>query len=369
MLRNQKLKKALTEIKEISRIDSAVYTGEGELIASTFQAEASLGEKSRHFAEVSADALTMEGFHFLRIPLSQMEEEYVLVVRAAVEESYMVGRLAVCQIRNLIEAEAQRVNKSSFLQQVLYGNVREDELYDRAKKMHIPVSEWVVYVIKTAGKRDPACVETLRNLISDREKDFLIETDEQMLVLIKDVKQIEQTEELEGLAKMISDNIQAEAMQQVSIGYGKKAESFSEITRSYQEALMALEIGKIFYGQSSILSFDRLGIGRLVYQIPEELCEKFVEEVFGGRGDTLDEEDLITVQRFFDNNLNISETARQMYIHRNTLVYRLERMEKAVGLDVRKFDDAMKFKMALMVRANLDYRESKKHKRISQEMA
>lgn len=363
MLRNQRLKNALKEIKEISRIDSAVYTGEGELTASTFQAEKGLGEKVRQFSEVSADALTMDGFHFLRIPLSPMEEEYVLVVRAAVEEAYMVGRLAVCQLRNLIEAEAQRVNKSSFLQQVLYGNVREDELHDRAKKMHIPVSEWVVYVIKTTGKKDPACVETLRNLFSDRDKDFLIETDEQVIVLIKDVKEMEEPEAPENLAKMISDNVQAEAMQQVSIGYGRRAESFSEITRSYQEALMALEIGKIFHGQSSILSFDRLGIGRLVYQIPEELCEKFVEEVFGGREDSLDEEDLLTVQRFFDNNLNISETARQMYVHRNTLVYRLERIEKIVGLDVRKFEDAMKFKMALMVRANLDYQKSTKYKK------
>lgn len=360
MLRNQKLKKALTEIKEISRIDSALYTGEGELTASTFQTEETLGEKVCQFTRVSAEALTMDGFHFLRIPLMQVEEEYVLVVRAAVEEAYMVGRLAVCQIRNLIESEAQRVNKSSFMQQVLYGNVGEDELYDRAKRMNIPMSEWVVYVVKTAGKREPACVETLRNLFSDREKDFLIETDEQMMVLIKDVKKIGEPEEIKNLAKMISDNIQAEAMQQISIGYGRRAERLSDITRSYQEALMALEIGKIFYGQSSILSFDRLGIGRLVYQIPEELCEKFVEEVFGGREDFLDEEDLLTVQRFFDNNLNISETARQMYVHRNTLVYRLERIEKAVGLDVRKFEDAMKFKMALMVRANLDYRENSK---------
>ncbi len=358
MTQNQKLAKALKEIKEISRIDSAIFTGEGEVAAATFEPQEGLGKKVRQFAEVCAEALTMDGFHFLRIPLSQTEEEYVLLVRAAVEESYMVGRLAVCQIRNLLEAESQRVNKSSFLQQVLYGNISGDELYGRAKRLHISQSEWVVYVIRTVGKKDMATVETLKNLFSDGEKDFLIEIDEQSIALIKDVKELDEPDELEALARMISDNVQAEAMQQVSIGYGKKAQSLTEITRSYQEALLALEIGKIFYGQDSILAFDRLGIGKLVFQMPEELCRDFVKEVFDGREELLDEEDVKTIRRFFDNDLNISETARQMYVHRNTLVYRLERIEKAVGLDVRKFDDAMKFRLALMCKERLGSRES-----------
>lgn len=285
-----------------------------------------------------------------------MEEDYVLAIRALVEESYMVGRLAVCQIRNLIETEAWRVNKNSFLQQVLFGNVEEEELCDRAKKLHIFDSEWVVYVIRTRKKRDPACMETLRNLFSDREKDFVIEMGEQGIALIKDVRELKNLEELEDLAKTISDNVQSEAMQQISIGYGRKVRSLLKLQRSYREAQMALEIGKIFYGQNSILSFDRLGIGRLIYRMPRDLCEKFVEEIFAGKESLLSEEDLSAARKFFDNDLNISETARQMYIHRNTLVYRLERIEKIVGLDVRKFEDAMKFKMACMVRDYLNYR-------------
>ncbi|MGN0291325.1 MAG: PucR family transcriptional regulator [Lachnospiraceae bacterium] len=353
MLLKQRLKKALTEIKEISRIDSAVYTDKGEVLAATFQETEQFSERICQFVTAGADALTVEGFHFFKISIVQ-EENYVLLVRAAVEEAYMIGKLAVCQVRNLIEADAQRMNKSSFMKQVLYGDIREEELYAHAKKLKIADSEWIVYLIKTYGKKEMACIETVRNLFSDKEKDFLIDADEKTLILIKDAKGIEQ-EEAENIARTILDNVQAEAMQQISVSYGKRAEQLAEITRSYEEAVMAMEIGKIFYGQSSILSFDSLGIGRLVYQIPKELGERFVQEVFGGKEDALDEEDLTTVQRFFDNNLNISETARQMYVHRNTLVYRLERIEKVVGLDVRKFDDAMKFKMALMVRANLDY--------------
>lgn len=354
---SQKLEKALTEIREISRIEGAVYTGEGKLLASTFQILEDLDKKVCQFFALDADMLTREGFHFFRVPATQTEEDYVLVVKALVEESHMVGRLAVCQFRNLIEAEGWRTNKSSFLRQVLCENIGEETLHDQAKKMRIPDSEWVVYVIRAARKRDPACIETLRNLCLNREQDFVIEMEEQGIVLVKDAQEMEHLEELESLAKMISDNVQSEAMQQISIGYGRKAKSLLELPRSYREAQMALEVGKIFYGQNSIFSFDRLGIGRLIYRMPEDLCEKFVEEIFAGKEKLLNEEDFFAAQRFFDNNLNISETARQMYLHRNTLVYRLERIEKAVGLDVRKFEDAIKFKVACMVRDYLNYKK------------
>jgi carbohydrate diacid regulator len=85
------------------------------------------------------------------------------------------------------------------------------------------------------------------------------------------------------------------------------------------------------------------------------LCEMFIKEIFGERNIDLDDETMVTIQKFFENSLNISETARQLYIHRNTLVYRLERLEKMIGLDIRKFEDAMTFKIAMMVIAHMDY--------------
>ena len=349
----QKLEEALMEIREISRLDSALYTGQGGLIAATFQTEEILEERVRSFMEFSAEASTAEGFHFFRFRVAQTKEEYVLLVRAAVEEAYMVGRLAVCQLRNLMEANTKRRSKSGFLREMMLGNIPREEVYEQAKKLYFPVTEWVVYLLKTPGKRNEACVETMKNLFSDREKDFLIELDEQHMALIKDVKELD-AEDLDELAWMMSDNLQAEAMQQVSIAYGKRAGQIGELNTSYQEARMALEIGEIFYSQNRVLSYEKLSVGKMIYQMPLERCEELVTEVFGGKEESLDEEELKTVQRFFDNNLNISETARQMYVHRNTLVYRLERIEKAVGLDVRRFEDAMKFRLALMGKARLE---------------
>lgn len=353
----QKLEEALTEIREISRLDSALYTGQGRLIAATFQTEEMLEERVRSFMEFSAEASTAEGFHFFRFRVEQTGEEYVLLVQAAVEEAYMVGRLAVCQLRNLIGTNTRLWNKNSFLRELILGNLPGEEIFDRARKLHFSASEWVVYVLKTHGRREEACVETMKNLFSDREKDFLIEVDEQFMILIKDAKGLD-ADKLEELAWMMSDNLQTEAMQQISVAYGKRAEQIGEIETSYQEARMALEIGDTFYSQNRVFSYRELSVGKIIYQMPVERCEELVSEVFGGKEETLDEEDLKTVQRFFDNDLNISETARQMYVHRNTLVYRLERIEKAVGLDVRKFEDAMKFRLALMGRTRLEQRKS-----------
>jgi carbohydrate diacid regulator len=128
-----------------------------------------------------------------------------------------------------------------------------------------------------------------------------------------------------------------------------------ELTQSYQEAKMALEVGRVFYAQRDTISYGKLGIGRLIYQLPMSLCHMFIKEVFGDQiPDILeDEEAMSTINKFFENNLNISETARQLYVHRNTLVYRLERIEKAIGLDIRTFEDAMTFRIAVMVIAHM----------------
>ena len=161
---------------------------------------------------------------------------------------------------------------------------------------------------------------------------------------------------LENLAEMIVDNLHAEAMVRVRVGYGNRVRNLQDIAKSYQEAKMALEVGRIFYADKEIISYSKLGIGRLIYQLPMSLCEMFIQEVFGGGiPDIFNEETLTTIQKFFENNLNISETARQLYVHRNTLVYRLERLEKIIGLDIRKFDDAMTFKIAMMVLDHMHY--------------
>ena len=190
--------------------------------------------------------------------------------------------------------------------------------------------------------------------------DFVIEVDEQSIIVVKDVGELQNEEALDKVASMMVDNLHGEAMVRVRVGFGNRVVNFQDIAKSYQEAKMAIEVGKIFYAEKETLSYSRLGIGRLIYQIPMSLCEMFIREIFGEEiPDVFSEENMITIQKFFENNLNISETARQLFVHRNTLVYRLERLEKIIGLDIRKFEDAMTFKIAMMVLSHMNYQNEK----------
>ena len=158
------------------------------------------------------------------------------------------------------------------------------------------------------------------------------------------------------MAKVIVDTLSMEAMVNVRVAYGTIVQELKEVSRSYKEADMALEVGRVFYGERGVLAYNELGIGRLVHQLPRSLCEMFLKEVLAGNAtEMFDDEELITVYAFFDNNLNISETARKLFIHRNTLVYRLEKIQRKTGLDVRVFEDALTFKIAVMVEKHLKY--------------
>ena len=184
--------------------------------------------------------------------------------------------------------------------------------------------------------------------------------DEQSIILIKDTEELQDDEKLDTLASMIVDNMHTEAMVRARVGYGNRVTNLQDIARSYQEAKMALEVGRIFYAERETVAYRYLGIGRLIYQLPMSLCEMFIHEVFGDEiPDVFQEETTTTIQKFFENNLNISETARQLYVHRNTLVYRLERLQKIIGLDIRRFDDAMTFKIAMMVISHMQYVEER----------
>ena len=358
MLSNHKLKLALEEIKEISRNDLALYSNKGRLLAATYEPEENLQEAVCQFADSMAESQMLFGCHFFKIMI-EGELEYILLAQAGGEEAYMIGRLAVCQIRNISCAYREQSDKGSFIQNILLGNMLVVDIYNKAKKLHIETAQRVVFVIEVSGKKDSVVLETVRNLSVNTARDFVTEVDEKSVVLVKDVRDMETEEELMEMAKMLADNLHTEAMVKVRVGYGSRVSLLPEIARSYQEAKMALEVGRIFYMEKDTVSYGNLGIGRLIYQLPPSLCRMFLGEVFGDNlPDALDEETMITIHKFFENNLNVSETARQLYIHRNTLVYRLERIEKALGLDIRKFEDAMLFKIALMVISNMDYRRS-----------
>ena len=266
-------------------------------------------------------------------------------------DSYSVGKIAVTQLQRLVAAYKEKYDVNSFLQNLLLDNLLLVDIYNRAKQLKIDTSaRRIVFVIKTWKKKDESAVELVRSLYSSRNKHFVTEVDEDSIILIKNLEKDETFEEQETTASTLVDMLNTEVMTMASVAYGTIVEDIKEISSSYKEAKMALDVGKIFYPDKMVISYKSLGIGRLIYQLPVSLCDMFLEEVFGGHmPDEADEETLNIVNGFFENNLNISETARKLYLHRNTLTYRLEKIEKLTGLNVKNFEDAMTFKIALMV--------------------
>lgn len=358
MISNHKIQAALDEIKEISRIDLALYTEKGKLVGTTFEPEGNMESAVTSFADSMAESQMLAGCHFFKV-IVEGEVEYILLTKSTAEDAYMVGRLAVCQLRNLVEAYMEQFDRNNFMQNILLGNMLVVDMYNKAQKLHIEQSERVVFIIEMDRKKDSTAMELAKNLFVSKARDFVTEVDEQSIILIKDTQNMKGDEDLQSLADMIVDNMHAEAMVRARVGYGNRVHNLQDIAKSYQEAKMALEVGKIFYAEKETIAYRYLGIGRLIYQLPMTLCEMFIHEVFGEVvPDIFNEETTTTIQKFFENNLNISETARQLYVHRNTLVYRLERLEKTIGLDIRKFDDAMTFKIAMMVLAHMNYQKS-----------
>lgn len=354
MISNHKIQVAIDEMRDISKMDMAVYTEKGKMVASTFTPEQDMEDAVAAFADSMADSQMQADCFFFKIVVDDTLE-YVLLAHASREEAYMVGKMAACQIRNLASAYMEQFDRNNFMQNILLGNMLVVDMYNKAQKLHIEQSERVVYVIEIEGRKDTAVMETVKNLFVTKTRDFVTEIDEKSVILVKDCRDMKKEDDLMALASMIIDNMHAEAMVKVRVGYGNRVHNLQDIAKSYQEAKMALEVGRIFYVEKEIISYSLLGIGRLIYQLPMSLCEMFIKEVFAdGVPDVFDEETMVTIQKFFDNNLNISETARQLYVHRNTLVYRLERLEKIIGLDIRKFEDAMTFKIALMVISHME---------------
>ena len=225
------------------------------------------------------------------------------------------------------------------------------DIYNRAQKLHIEVEgPRIVYLVETRLEKDSSGMELLRSLFSSQNGDYITAVDEKNIILIKAVERDASPESLELIANTIVDMMNSEAMLKVRVSYGTVVQELREVSKSYKEATMAMDVGRIFYAEKNVIAYSTLGIGRLIYQLPVNLCRIFIEEIFGGNQVyDLDEETLTTINKFFENNLNVSETSRQLFIHRNTLVYRIEKLQKATGLDIRTFEDAMTFKIAMMV--------------------
>ena len=242
-------------------------------------------------------------------------------------------------------------NKLNFIKNFLLDNILPGDILAKAAELHIPIdTKRVVFLIQTDKVSDFSVLELIEGMFPNKQNDFTVSIDENNVALVKELEGNATLADLQNIAKGICDNINTEVMTKANVGIGTVVGNVKEIARSYKEARVALEVGKVFEDEKNILSYEDLGIGRLIYQLPTTLCELFLTEVFKkGSIDELDQEIIFTIQKFFENNLNVSETSRQLYVHRNTLVYRLDKIQKITGLDLRVFDHAIIFKVAMMV--------------------
>ncbi len=354
MISQEKLDQTLTEMELAGGRKLLLFSTEGELCSGKENSE-ELSESVRMFAGFPSASQVLGEWIYFRVELHG-ETVYVLLCGAEdeTEHSYAIGRMALCHIRDLFLTEPEPENRVSVFRQIIEGEIPGDKAAERCLPFKMRPFGYLLFVIQYKGYADTILLETLKNLFANSPEDFLIEMDEGRTVLFKDPEEMGGMDP-EQYANAIVDNLQSEAMTSVRVGYGSPAESFDHLKEAYQNACTALQIGMVFYAEERVFYYQELGIGRLIYKLPPDQCEIFLEEVLGENKEIdLDDEMMNTIRKFFENNLNITDTARQLYIHRNTLVYRLERIEKKLGLDIRVFEDAMLFRIAMMVRLHLN---------------
>lgn len=359
MISNQVLQTTIDGLKNITRIDICVMDTEGKALATTINNVEEYEDAVMAFVESPADSQVLQGYQFFKV-FDDHQLEYVILAKGDSDDVYMVGKLAAFQIQNLLVAYKERYDKENFIKNLLLDNLLLVDIYNRAKKLHIETSvNRVVFLIETKDEKDSNALETVKGLFAGKSRDFITQVDEKNIILVKELKEEEGYEDMEKTANVILDMLNTEAMISVHVSFGTIVNEIKDVSRSYKEAKMALDVGKIFYSDQNVIAYSSLGIGRLIYQLPMPLCKMFIGEIFGeNTPDDFDDETIATINKFFENSLNVSETSRQLYIHRNTLVYRLDKLEKSTGLDLRVFDDAITFKIALMVVKYMKYMET-----------
>ena len=359
MISNQILQSTIDSLKGIARLDIAIADIDGKVLATTFLEDKDLSDMVVSFAASQADSQAAGGYQFFKI-FDEHQLEFVLIAHGDTDDVYMVGKLAVLQIQTLLVAYREKFDKDNFVKNLLLDNLLLVDIYNRAKKLHIEVGvRRVVFLVESHENMDGTVQEALKEFFSAEGNDFVTAVDEKNIIVVKELAPDDGYEQVQKIAESMLDMLSSEVMLSTRVSYGTIVNEIKEVSRSYKEAKMALEVGKIFFVERHIVAYNALGIGRLIYQLPIPLCKMFIKEIFADVSpDDFDEETLETISKFFENNLNVSETSRQLFIHRNTLVYRLDKLDRATGLDLRVFDDAITFQIALMVVKYMKYMES-----------
>jgi len=302
------------------------------------------------YAVGNNDKLFFKNGYTVRLIAGKPYTEYIVYVEGTDEISKYCCNAITVAANNVRYYYDEKYDKTIFMQNIIFDNMLTFDLHQKAHELHVEIDiPRAVFYIKVK-KGETGIYEVIRNIFPDKDKDFIVNIDSENIVLIKELKEIVTPVELDAMAQSILDTINSETMLSAVIGVSTVAENLDQLNNAYKETQIAIEVGKVFEEEKHILNYENLGIGRLIYQLPIKLCELFLQEVFK-KGDItlLDNETILTINKFFENDLNVSETSRQLFVHRNTLVYRLEKIYKLTGLDLRKFDQAIVFKVAMMV--------------------
>ncbi len=315
-----------------------------------------IGEVISTASEVFADNELhyINGYTFCNFG-SHIQTEYAAFVEGTDELAGRFASICCVSLENLKQYYEEKFDRGNFIKNVILDNILPGDIFAKARELHFSsdVSR-AVLLVRVQANSSVSAFDVVQNLFPDKQKDFVFNISETDIVLVKEVKAGVDGKDLEKLARSIVDTLGGEFYTKAQVGIGSVITGIKDLARSFREAQAALEVGKVFDTERLIVSYDNLGIARIIYQLPTTLCEQYLREVFKkGSIESLDHETLFTIQKFFENNLNVSETSRKLFVHRNTLVYRLEKIKKLTGLDLREFDHAIIFKVALMVKKYL----------------
>ena len=302
----------------------------------------------------TSDAVVIEGRTYRAVGPMGNRDNIIFVSGEDAEAARLCEVLAISftAIKSLSE---EKYDKATFIKNIILDNILPSDIYVRSKELHFSSEESrVVILFKFLSKTEVLPFNMIAQLFPDKDRDLAISITETEVALVKQVKPGAEIRDLERELGSVADTLRTEFYANAVVGIGTVVTEVKDLARSYKEAQTAIEVGKVFDTEKTVLSYENLGIGRLVYQLPTTLCEMFLQEVFKyGSLESLDQETLQTIQCFFDNSLNVSETSRKLFVHRNTLVYRLEKIRKLTGLDLREFDSAITLQVALMVKRYL----------------
>ena len=359
MISNVVLRDTVKGIKNITKTDLTVFDPEGKVVATTKEDVFINPAEVIAFTESPADVQEVKGNLYLKVK-DEYQEEFVIVLDSSAENAMMVGKLASLQIESLLVAYRERFDRENFIKNLLLDNLLLVDIFNRAKKLHIKTDvRRVVYILESQQSKDYSMLEAVKKIFSESKNDFVTAIDERSIIVVKEVAEDESADNLKEVAEQILEAVGRGEDTSLHIAYGNVIGELREVSRSYKEARMALDVGRIFFGDQDVVAYSQLGIGRLIYQLPIPLCRMFIKEIFGDKNlEDFEKETFDTINEFFENSLNVSETSRKLFIHRNTLVYRLDKLQKSTGLDLRVFDDAITFKIALMVVQYMKYMET-----------